>query len=211
MTTLRPALLLAALLGACVQLPPTPDYELNHPIGVADAPQAVLVPPGGQTTADMAGFFAAYRQSGGTAPIAATLQAPDAATAARLRGDLDAALARAGLRPEAVAHAAPAVGPGRPASLSLAFALRRAVPPECNAVPWWGYEPLNWPSANFGCATQHNLAAMVEDANDFLVFRPLDPRDVQRGNLVIQKYRRGEWPGSQPNPNIGPTSTDVAE
>ena len=50
----------------------------------------------------------------------------------------------------------------------------------------------NQRSPNFGCATQHNLAAMVADPRDLVSPKPLDPNDAQRRLTVLEKYRKGE-------------------
>jgi pilus assembly protein CpaD len=50
----------------------------------------------------------------------------------------------------------------------------------------------NQVSPNFGCATQHNLAAMVADPRDLVSPKPLDPNDAQRRLTVLEKYRKGE-------------------
>jgi pilus assembly protein CpaD len=55
-----------------------------------------------------------------------------------------------------------------------------------------GYTSENKASPNFGCATQHNLAAMVADPRDLVTPKPLDPDDVQRRLTVLDKYRKGE-------------------
>ncbi len=47
-------------------------------------------------------------------------------------------------------------------------------------------------SPNFGCATQHNLAAMVADPRDLVSPKPLESNDAQRRLTVLEKYRKGE-------------------
>jgi pilus assembly protein CpaD len=47
-------------------------------------------------------------------------------------------------------------------------------------------------SPNFGCATQHNLAAMVSDPRDLVAPRDFDPDDAQRRLAVLDKYRKGQ-------------------
>jgi len=47
-------------------------------------------------------------------------------------------------------------------------------------------------SPNLGCATQHNLAAMVADPRDLVSPKPLDSNDVQRRLNVLDRYRKGE-------------------
>ena len=55
-----------------------------------------------------------------------------------------------------------------------------------------GYTSANTPPPNFGCATQHNLAAMVADPRDLATPKPLGPDDVQRRLTILDKYRKGE-------------------
>jgi pilus assembly protein CpaD len=45
---------------------------------------------------------------------------------------------------------------------------------------------------NFGCATQHNLAAMVADPRDLVTPDTTGQADAQRRLTVLQKYRAGE-------------------
>jgi len=44
---------------------------------------------------------------------------------------------------------------------------------------------------NFGCATQHNLAAMVADPRDLVTLRTLDAADATRRTIVMQNYEKG--------------------
>lgn len=50
----------------------------------------------------------------------------------------------------------------------------------------------NRPMPNLGCATQHNIAAMLSDPRDLLAPKPMGPGDVQRAMTILEKYRRGE-------------------
>jgi pilus assembly protein CpaD len=50
----------------------------------------------------------------------------------------------------------------------------------------------NKASPNFGCATQHNLAAMVADPRDLVTPKPIEPGDAQRRLTVLEKYRKGD-------------------
>ena len=49
----------------------------------------------------------------------------------------------------------------------------------------------NMPPPNFGCATQHNIAAMVADPRDLVAPRREDAADAARRMTVIDKYRKG--------------------
>jgi pilus assembly protein CpaD len=55
-----------------------------------------------------------------------------------------------------------------------------------------GYTSANKPSPNLGCATQHNLAAMVADPRDLVTPQPMEAGDAQRRLTVLEKYRKGE-------------------
>ncbi len=50
----------------------------------------------------------------------------------------------------------------------------------------------NLPSRNFGCATQHNIAAMVADPRDLEAARPMSPTDAVRRTVVVGKYEGGQ-------------------
>jgi pilus biogenesis lipoprotein CpaD len=54
----------------------------------------------------------------------------------------------------------------------------------------------NKPFANFGCAHQQNIAAMVSDPEDFVDPRDEDPSDPMRRSKVIDKYRLGDTTSS---------------
>jgi len=50
---------------------------------------------------------------------------------------------------------------------------------------------------NFGCATQHNVAAMVADPRDLVAPDTSGQADAQRRLTVLQKYRAGETTPAQ--------------
>ena len=50
----------------------------------------------------------------------------------------------------------------------------------------------NSPYHNFGCATQRNLAAMVDNPADLEQPRPETPAYTIRRNAAFEKYRKGE-------------------
>jgi pilus assembly protein CpaD len=50
----------------------------------------------------------------------------------------------------------------------------------------------NKPYYNFGCATQRNLAAMVDNPPDLEQPRPESPAYTLRRNAAFEKYRKGE-------------------
>ena len=64
---------------------------------------------------------------------------------------------------------------------------------------------------NFGCATQRNLAAAVDNPSDLVQPRPETPAYANRRTFVLDKYRKGEstatvYPDADKNKisNVGP-------
>ena len=45
--------------------------------------------------------------------------------------------------------------------------------------------------ANFGCATQNNLAAQIANPGDLIAPRGMTPIDAERRSNVIETYRTG--------------------
>ena len=84
------------------------------------------------------------------------------------------------------------------APLVLSFTRYEARAPDCR--PIWeqdlAHQSDNQPWASFGCATQANIAAMIEDPHDLIAARGEDPRDGNRRAVVMDKYRRGEPTGA---------------
>ena len=52
----------------------------------------------------------------------------------------------------------------------------------------------NQPYWNFGCASQRNLAAMVDNPADLVQPRGESPAYTARRSVAIDKYRKGENP-----------------
>jgi len=80
------------------------------------------------------------------------------------------------------------------APLVVSFARFEAHAPEC--APLWeqdlAHQSNNQPWASFGCATNANLAALIEDPADLLRPRDADPRDGGRRGEVMEAYRNGD-------------------
>ncbi len=82
----------------------------------------------------------------------------------------------------------------RQASAQIRFAYLRYVAegPECGQWPTnLAEDPRNVPFPNFGCATQHNLAAQIANPADLLGPRTMTPADGERRNQVMERYREG--------------------
>lgn len=95
--------------------------------------------------------------------------------------------------------------PGAPLHISYLRAVAQA--PECG--DWsenLARDPQNMPWPNLGCATQANLAAMVDDPNDFIEPRTETARSGERRDVVWGKYVKGETTGSKWSPTDRPLS-----
>jgi len=60
-----------------------------------------------------------------------------------------------------------------------------------NAGRWttdFAEDPRNVPYPNFGCASQHNLAVMVDNARDLKRPQDEDPRSGERRNVTWSAY-----------------------
>lgn len=80
------------------------------------------------------------------------------------------------------------------APVTLSFISDAAVAAECG-TDWsenMAFAPRNLPWPEFGCSSQHNLAAIVEDPRDLERPRSMDKQDALRRSDMLQKYRKGE-------------------
>lgn len=67
----------------------------------------------------------------------------------------------------------------------------------------------NEPMPNFGCAVQHNIAAMVANPRDLVEPRPMDADDGTRRATVMGHYERGEPTGAVKGPDQSGAVADV--
>jgi pilus assembly protein CpaD len=59
----------------------------------------------------------------------------------------------------------------------------------------------NLPLSNFGCASQHNLAAMVSDPRDLLGPRTMGDADATRRTTVMGHYEKGDVTAASKSPD----------
>ncbi len=194
-------------LTACAGVP-KPD--VNNPMATAadrhepTAERAVRsleipVAPGQLTLADadrarlnaFAGEYLRY----GHGPL--VLEAPsggaNSESASILAADARRTLAEAGVSYAAIAGGTQSAAAGdRP--ILVSFTRYEARAPEC--APLWeqdlAHQSNNQAWDSFGCATNFNLAALVEDPADLVRPRDEAPRDSGRRNTVMDAYRAGD-------------------
>lgn len=211
---------LALALAACNQQGqvltdglPSDGYRSAYPIAVTEAPQTLDIPVGtgtGGLSPDLKAVIAdfgadAARNATGPVVVMTPSGSVNQAAADYLARQIRTVLKQSGvaaayLRSQTYAVADPRV----PAPIRLGFARIKAVSPPCGR---WTSDALpdnqkGTDGAEFGCATQANLAAMVENPNDLLMSRAETPvRGWQRWEM-LQKAAKGSNPASS-----YPTST----
>ncbi|MDX5361662.1 MAG: CpaD family pilus assembly protein [Alphaproteobacteria bacterium] len=68
--------------------------------------------------------------------------------------------------------------------------------------------PRNEMTPGFGCASQHNLAAMISDPADLVRPRVVTDADAQRRDFMFDLYRQGQSPGAERSAAETATTTD---
>lgn len=75
----------------------------------------------------------------------------------------------------------------------IAYMLYTAKGPDCGDFSEnVGTSPENMTTRNFGCATQNNFAAMVEDPRDLVAPRGDEPASAARRSTMLKAYREGQ-------------------
>jgi pilus assembly protein CpaD len=205
---------LSCALGACNQTTelvtasvPGNDYKLRHPIAVTEANQSIVVFVGharGGLSApqrtDIAGLAQSWVREG-TGAIVADVPADPVygrAAAASYR-EIRAILMARGVPSNAITQRPyQAEYAGTLPTIKLSYPKIKAVAGPCGLWPEdlgpnldnSGYNE-NRPYHNFGCATQRNLAAMVDNPADLEQPRPETPAYTPRRSIAFDKYRKG--------------------
>jgi pilus assembly protein CpaD len=208
MTPRLPLFLLGlSALGACASVPvpeepPVATSADRHRIQVTQTAERLelAVSPGdvsldGAERAQVRTFASGYLRLGHGALVLSTPSGgANAEAASVVAADARRALVDSGVSYAAVAGSTYDASGSPDAPIVLSFARYEAQAPEC--APLWeqdlAHQSNNQPWASFGCATQANLAALVEDPADLLRPRAEDPRDSGRRDTVMEAYRDGQ-------------------
>ncbi len=218
---------LAAMLAGCYTAPPPvevvpTDLRQRHPITLQEGQETVEVfvgtSHGGLTPpqrADVLAFARRWqREATGGVVIDVPSGTPNERAASESLHEIESILAAAGVPSQAIA-----VRPYRPASPSRLATIRLNYPRITAAAGpcgLWPHDlgpsdlavyPQNKEYWNFGCASQRNLAAMVDNPADLVQPRGEVPAYEGRRTLVLDKYRKGENTATNyPNANQGKIS-----
>ena len=178
------------------------DYRHNHPIAVEEVLQTMDVPVGQDSARlpaavkdTVAGFGKAFKQSGASLmAVVAPSGSPNQVAAAVIAVEVEQVLRQSGVNPRAIEYRVYRAGPEeRNAPVRIAYNRIAAHTAPCG--PWPDKltdTSQNRNYADFGCATQQNLAAMVASPLDLIYPRGLTPADAQRRAAVLDHYRKGE-------------------
>jgi pilus assembly protein CpaD len=213
-SALGAAAILAAALAGCttasrpVSVDDYPeDIRQRHPISLREGPQRFELFVGvnrGELSpaqrADLVAFAHTWRrESTGGILIEIPWGTPNARAAVDAVEEVRSVLAASGVSPSAIAtrRYRPAT-PIKFATLRLSYPKMIAEAGPCGLWPRdlgpniEGIDPSNHSYWNFGCAQQHNLAAMVDTPTDLVQPRGETPVYTARRTVVLDKYRKGE-------------------
>lgn len=81
----------------------------------------------------------------------------------------------------------------------MAYQAYDAIAPDCQSKAAFDMSDVssNNTQPDLGCALRTNLAAMIVDPADLLGQRAIDPSDVSRREVIMEKFRAGEPTGAQ--------------
>jgi len=205
---------LSVMLGACnttgdvvtTQTVPT-DYRQRHPIAVQEAKKSIVIfvgkARGGLTAAqraDVAGVARDWvREGTGSVIVDVPTDTANSRAAAATYQDIRSVLASGGVPSRAVVqHAYRPEDPGLLPTIRLSYSRIAAVAGPCGLWPEDvgpsildpGYNE-NQPYFNFGCASQRNLAAMIDNPADLEQPRAETPAYTARRDIAFDRYRKG--------------------
>jgi pilus assembly protein CpaD len=206
---------LSVALGACtytsgevVTASVPDDYRLRHPIAVEEADRSIVIFVGhargglsASQRADVVGLGQTWVRQGTGAIVAdVPVDTPNARAAASSFREIRALLAASGVPPRGITlrHYHPD-DPRTLATIRLSYPRIAAVAGPCGLWPedlgpsiLNGRYSENKDYYNFGCATQRNLAAMIDNPADLVQPRSETPAYTARRTAAFEKYRKGE-------------------
>ena len=177
------------------------DYRVNHPIAIEEVVETLDVPVGLYTNrlnqtfkATVAGFAQKFMQSGSAViAVVAPSGSPNQQVAAGIAVEIEDVLRQSGIAEGAIDYRVYQAGSDeRNAPIRIAFSRIGAHAAPCG--PWPDQVAVHDQNRHyfiFGCASQTNIAAIVQNPLDLLYPRGLTPADAARRADVLEKYRTG--------------------
>jgi pilus assembly protein CpaD len=183
------------------------DYRQRHPIAVQEANHSIVVFVGagrGGLSApqrvDVEGFGRTWvREGTGGITIDVPVNTPNARAAASAAREIRSRLAASGVPSHAIRiNRYSPDDPERFATVRLSYPKITATAGPCGLWPADLGPNIDNPSYNenkqyynFGCATQRNLAAMVDNPADLEQPRRESPAYTMRRDIAFDRYRKG--------------------
>ncbi len=196
------------------------DYRLRHPITITEAERTLQIFIGanrgeltGQQRAELLAFAQSWKReaTGGVLIDLPTGTVNERAATAALR-EIQSILAATGVPPKTMMVRNYPANARTLATIRITYPKITAQAGPCGMWP----EDIgpsnrehfeNQPHWDFGCASQRNLAAMVENPSDLVQPQPETPPYTMRRTKVMEKYRDGESTATQyPNANAAKIS-----
>jgi pilus assembly protein CpaD len=187
------------------------DYRQNHRIGIKEGDRSLVVFVGsnrGELTPTQRAEVVAFgqdwqRDATGGIVIDVPVRTPNARAAADSLREIKSLLAAAQVPSTAIrVHQYTPYSPYKFAAVKINYPRVMAEAGPCGLWPkdlgpdndpeWLENRPY-W---NFGCASQRNLAAMVENPEDLVQPRSETPAYTSRRSFMLDKYRKGESPST---------------
>jgi pilus assembly protein CpaD len=196
------------------------DPAKRHPISI-EKKEVVLdlpVPPGSyglthNQKSDLVNFAYRFRHQGrgGVLLVRTPSGGKNEIAAMRALDDVRRVLSKAGLPKHDISYEA-YHGSYKAGSspIRVSFLNHVAVGPECG--DWnesLARDAQNRPYRNLGCASQRNLAAMVDNPRDLVEPRGLTPRSSERRDAVWDKYVKGEPTSAEKSDDEKTSVSDV--
>ena len=204
---------LSVMLGACnttgeitTQTVPT-DYRQRHPIAVQEGKKSIVIfvgkARGGLSAAqysDVAGVARDWvREGTGSVVVDVPVDTANSRAAAATYREIHSVLASGGVPSRAIVqHPYRPEDPGLLPTIRLSYSRIAAVAGPCGLWPEDigpnildpGYNE-NRPYFNLGCASQRNLAAMIDNPADLEQPRSEAPAYTARRDIAFERYRKG--------------------
>lgn len=184
------------------------DYRLRHPIVVTEQAETFDLPVGHHTrnlnsalSQRIAAFGQESRRYGnGRVEIQVPAGSGNEAAVHALTPKIRSALRQGGLSGGHIStRTYPVEDAQSAAPIRLSYARIKATAGPCGDWPenLGGSWNQNVDYSNFGCASQANLAAMIDNPADLLAPRAMTPGDQMRRAVVLEKHRAGEQTASE--------------
>jgi pilus assembly protein CpaD len=186
------------------------DYRLRHPISITEKEHGLKVFVGAfrdsltpAQRAEVLAFAQSWRdEATGGVIIDVPVGTPNERSSAAALREVQSILAASGVPPASMAIRPYRATPQALAPLRIAYPRMTAQAGPCGLWPAdigpsfnRDYRE-NQPPWNYGCATQRNLAAMVENPADLVQPRGEAPVYTMRRTTVLEHYRKGDPTGA---------------